>query len=270
MTAQYRLIGLMVMIILSASNMVTASPKSIIKAEEITFTGADGTLQKSYVVYDDAIKGKRPAVLVVPEWWGCGEYVRKRANMLAELGYIAIVVDMYGDGKMAEDVKAAQSLAGPFYKDPQLSKSRLEAAIKKVKEYSQTDSKKIAAIGYCFGGNVVLNAARLGMDLRAVVSFHGNLDGVEPKKDVTKAAILVCHGGADEFIGNDEIRRFKGLLDQAGTKYTFITYPGATHAFTNPAATETGKKFSLPIAYNEEGDKKSWEDMKSFLTTAFK
>ena len=241
---------------------------SSIKGEEISFTGADGVVQKSYVAYDSKIKGKRAAILVVPEWWGCNEYVRMRANMLAELGYIAIAVDMYGDGKMAPDVASAQKMAGPFYKDPQLTRSRLEAAIKKVKEYPETDPAKIAAVGYCFGGNAVLNAARMGMNLKAVVSFHGNLEGVQPKKGEVKAKILVCHGGDDEFISHDEVSRFKAYLDLASAKYTFKVYDGATHAFTNPAADATGKKFDLPIRYNEAADKKSWTDMKEFLKTA--
>ena len=240
-----------------------------IKEDSVTYNEG-GTNMKGYVAYNDNNKGKMPAVLVVHEWWGLGDYTRSRAKQLAELGYIAMAVDMYGDGKNAANPGEAQALAMPFYKDPQLAYSRLNAAINKIKTYAQTDTTQIAAIGYCYGGYVVLNAAKLGADLKGVVSFHGNLTGVAPDKQKLKAKILVCHGAADKFVKQEEVDAFKHAMDSAGITYTFKSYPDATHAFTNPASTANGKKFSMPIEYNAAADSSSWNDMKTFFGTIFK
>ncbi len=239
-----------------------------VKGEEVTYS-INGVTLKSYVAYDANKKGKRPAVIVIPEWWGNNDYSKMRADKLAALGYIAIAADMYGDDKIARDPGEAQNLATPFYKDPQLGKNRVEAALAKIKTYAETDTTKIAAIGYCFGGSMVLNAAKMGAPFKGVVSFHGGLATVPATQGSTTAKILVCHGEADKFISPDDIKKFKGNLDSLHVPYTFITYPDATHAFTNPASTETGKKFNMPIAYNEAADKKSWEDMKQFFSTIF-
>ena len=243
--------------------------RSSIKEENITYI-ADGVTMKGFIAYDSDMKGKRPAILVVPEWWGLNDYPKNRARQLASLGYIAMAVDMYGNGKIAADPKEAQALAGTFYQNPQLGKTRLDAAIKKIKEYQQTDPANLAAIGYCFGGSVVLNSAKLGSDLKGVVSFHGGLAGVRPDKNLLKAKILVCHGGSDKFVPQHDLDVFKHQLDSVGANYTVKVYPNATHAFTNPDATATGKKFNMPIEYNPEADKNSWNDMKSFFATLFK
>ena len=241
---------------------------SNIKSEEVTYTDGGVTL-KGYVAYNENQQGKRPAIVVVPEWWGNNDYPRMRARMLAELGYIAIAADMFGDGKVGTTPAEAQALVEPFYGNPQLAKSRIEAAITKVTTYQHADAGKIAAIGYCFGGSMSLIAAKLGSDLKGVVSFHGGLAGVPATEGKTKAKILVCHGGADNFISAEEIKVFRNNLDSVKVSYTFKTYEGATHAFTNPSATETGKKFNMPIEYNEPADKQSWEDMKTFFKSIF-
>ncbi|HEY8690394.1 MAG TPA: dienelactone hydrolase family protein [Chitinophagaceae bacterium] len=245
----------------------SASTMSI-KEDSVSYT-LDGKTFIGYVTYDANNKDKRPAVLIVHEWWGLTDYPRKRAKQLAELGYVAMAVDMYGDGKTAEDPKTAQELATPFYNDPQLTKTRLDAAINKLKEYKQVDTANIAAIGYCYGGFVVLNAAKLGADLKGVVSFHGNLTGTPVKKELLKAQILVCHGAADQFVKEAEVNAFKHSMDSAGVAYTFKAYPNATHAFTNPAATEKGKKYNMPIEYNAAADTASWNDMKDFFNKIF-
>ncbi|HUS02055.1 MAG TPA: dienelactone hydrolase family protein, partial [Chitinophagaceae bacterium] len=239
----------------------------VIKEDSVSYT-LEGKNYKGYVVYDSNNKDKRPGVLVVHEWWGLNDYSRGRAKQLAELGYIAMAVDMFGDGQQGDDPGAAQALATPFYKDPTLSKTRLDAALNKLKEYQQLDTANVAAIGYCFGGFVVLNAAKLGADLKGVVSFHGGLGGVPVKKELVKAKILVCHGEADDFV-NKEVEPFKKSMDSAGVAYTFKSYPKATHAFTNPNATEKGKKFNMPIEYNAAADSASWNDMKNFFKEIF-
>jgi dienelactone hydrolase len=241
-----------------------AQNKTTIQGEEISYT-ANGLMMRGYVAYDKAIAGKRPAIIVVPEWWGCNAYTHLRARMLAELGYIAIAVDMYGDGRIANNPTEAQEFATPFYKDAQLAKSRIEAAVNKLKEYPETDASKMAAIGYCFGGSMVLNMAKLGMDFKGVVSFHGGLQGVPAVEGKTKAKILVCHGAADKFVSEDDVINFKRNLDDTKTAYTFKVYENATHAFSNPEATANGIKFNMPIAYNEAADKQSWLDMVEFF-----
>lgn len=259
---------LMVFLFLGSVTFTFAKGNDKIVGKEVTYT-FNHVSMKGYVAYDGSIKGKRPAIVVVPEWWGNNEYAKVRARMLAELGYIAIAADFYGDGKIAENPTQAQEYATPFYKDANLGKDRLEAAIKELKEFPETDANKIAAIGYCFGGSMVLNAIKMGTDLKGVVSFHGGLMTAPASKGSVNGKILVCHGGSDKFIPADDIANFRKNLDTTGVTYTFITYPNATHAFTNPDATANGKKFNLPIEYNKEADKKSWNDMKDFFKTIF-
>ena len=242
------------------------SASSKIREDKVTYSVGNKTYN-GVIVYDENRKGKRPAVLVVHEWWGLNEYPVMRARKLARLGYIAMAVDMYGNGKVAANPTEAKELATPFYKDPQSAKSILDAAQSKLNEFKQTDSHKIFAIGYCFGGSVVLNSAKLGADLLGVVSFHGGLAGVPANKGLLKSEILVCHGGSDKFIPGSDITGFKHQLDSIGASYKFIVYPNATHAFTNPGSTATGKKFNMPIEYNQKADEDSWNDMILFFTT---
>lgn len=258
-------------LLLSAIMVVAAGRANAknIKTEEVVYN-ANGVAMHGMVAWDADVKGKRPAIVVVPEWWGITDYAKKRARMLAEQGYIAIAADMYGDGKIAADPKTAMEYAGPFYQDPKLGQQRIEAAIAKLKQYPETDSKRIAAIGYCFGGSMVLNAAALGTDLTAVVSFHGGLKTAPAAKGSVKGQILVCNGAADKFVPKEDIDAFRKNLDEMKVHYKFINYANATHAFTNPESTENGKKFNLPIAYNEAADKKSWNDMKTFFNETLK
>lgn len=247
----------------------TATAKEpLLKEEDVTYTG-DSTTMDGFVVYDQNMEGVRPAVIVIPEWWGLNEYPKERAKKLASLGYIAMAIDMYGNGKTADNPDSAGKYATPFYSDPQMAQRRFDAALARLKSYSQTDTSRIAAIGYCFGGAQVLNMARLGENLKGVVSFHGNLMGVPADKNTLKAAILVCHGAADPFVPAAEVAKFKKEMDSVGADYTFKAYDEATHAFTNPASTENGKKFNLPIAYNAAADSASWQDMKAFFGKIF-
>lgn len=240
-----------------------------LKEEIITYT-VDSFTMKSYVVYDENLKGKRPAVLVVHEWWGLNDYAKRRARMLAELGYIAIAVDMYGNGRTGNDPAAAQSLAMPFYTNPQMAKKHFDAALENFSKNELVDKEKMAAMGYCFGGSVVIGMAKMGSPLKGVVSFHGGLAGKAPDKKLLKAEVLVCHGGADPFVPQAEVDVFKKQMDSAGAVYSFKVYPGASHSFTNPDATEWGKKFNLPIAYQAAADEASWNDMKEFFSRIFK
>ncbi len=243
-----------------------------LKETDVTYTPVgdkDSLLLKGYIVYDENIEGKRPAVLVVHEWWGLNDYPKMRARELAKLGYIAMALDMYGNDQKGDNPEAAGKLAMPFYQNPQLAKERFEAALKVLKEYPQTDGDNVAAIGYCFGGAIALAMAKLGEDLKGVVSFHGNLNVVPADKDLLKAQILVCHGADDSFVPQAEVDIFKKQMDSIGANYIFKSYAGASHAFTNPGATALGEKFNIPIKYNAAADSASWKDMKDFFSTIF-
>lgn len=237
--------------------------------EEVVSYKVDSLDMHSFVVYDEAIKGKRPAILVIHEWWGLNDYARMRARKLAELGYIAMAVDMYGNGQMGNDPDAAGKLAMPFYNNPKMAKSHFDAAMEAFKKNPLVDPSKMAVMGYCFGGGVSIGVARMGADLKGAVSFHGNLNVVPADKNLLKAEILVCHGNDDSFVPPAEVEQFKKQMDSIGAKYTFIGYDSAVHAFTNPEATALGEKFNLPIRYNAKADSASWEAMKSFFKRIF-
>jgi len=240
-----------------------------IKEENITYSG-DNTTMDGYVAYDANKEGKRPAVLVIHEWWGLNDYPKMRARKLAELGYIAMAIDLFGNGKTADNPDDAGKLSTLLYQNTQMAKARFEAALSKLKTYTQVDTSNIAAIGYCFGGGMALNMARLGEALKGVVSFHGNLVGTPPDKNLLKARILVCHGADDKLVQQPEVDQFKKQMDSVGADYTVKVYPNAGHAFTNPAATENGEKFNIPIKYNGAADSASWNDMKEFFGRIFR
>lgn len=244
-------------------------PAPAITVNPVSYTG-DSVTMNGYVAYDSASSEKRPVVLLVHEWWGVNDYTKSRAKQLAELGYFAMAVDMYGNGAQGNDPDAAGKLATPFYKDPQMAKRRFDAALEKAKSFPQADASKVAAIGYCFGGTQVLNMAAMGEDIAGVVSFHGGLQTVPASKNALKAKILVCHGEADSFVPAGQVAAFRKNLDSVGANYIFKSYAGGQHAFTNPEATEKGKKFNLPISYNAAADTASWNDMKVFLKEVLK
>ena len=245
----------------------TKTPK--FKEENVSYT-LDKLNMGGYIVYDENIEGKRPAVLVVHEWWGLNEYTKRRARELAALGYIAMAIDMYGNGRTADNPELAGKLAMPFYQDPVMAKARFDTALNKLKSYKQVDPENIGAIGYCFGGGMLLNFVRMGEPLKGIVNFHGSLLGTTAVKDLLTAKILVLHGNDDKFVPATEVAAFKKQMDSIGAVYTFNSYPGATHAFSNPDATAMGQKFQIPIAYNAAADTASWNQMKTFFSGLFK
>lgn len=248
---------------------LASAAQAAVQGKEVSYE-ADGTTLRGYIAYDDAIKGKRPGVIVVHEWWGLNEYARKRARMLAELGYTALAVDMYGEGWSADNPKDASDLAFGLSSNIPLEKERFEAGMQFLLNHETVDADKIAAFGYCFGGGVVLNMARLGEDLKGVASFHGNLGTDNPAKPwKVKAHIISFSGDADPMIGADNVAAFRKEMEAAGAKYRVVIYPGAKHAFSNPEADVLGKKFNLPIAYNAEADKDSWAQATVFLREVF-
>jgi dienelactone hydrolase len=241
-----------------------------VQGKEVTYS-ANGTLLKGYIAYDDSIQGKRPGVLVVHEWWGLDDYARKRARMLAQSGYTALALDMYGEGKQAHHPDDAGKFAGELAKNLPLAKTRFEAAMGYLRQQKNVDAKNIAALGYCFGGSVVLQMARLGEDLKGVVSFHGNLATAHPAQPgEVKARIISFTGTDDPMIPAEQVAAFKQEMEKAGADYKVVTFAGAKHSFTNPAADEYGRKFNLPLAYDAAADKASWSETENFLAGIFK
>jgi dienelactone hydrolase len=258
------LLGL-VLVVTSVGSAVAA-----VKGEAVEYRAGD-TVLKGYLAYDNSINGRRPGVLVVHEWWGLNDYARKRARMLAKLGYTALAVDMYGNGKQAKHPDDAGKFAGEVRKNFPVAKARFDAAYALLSKQKTVDPERIAAIGYCFGGGVVLEMARAGADLDGVVSFHGSLGTSNPAQSgKVKAKVLVLNGADDPFTTEQQIDQFKKEMEDAGVDYTFISYPGAKHSFTNPDADKFGKEFNMPLAYNAQADKASWQEMQAFFKRIFK
>lgn len=232
--------------------------------EEVSYQ-VEGVEHKGYYTGPRG-PGLRPGIIIVHEWWGHNEYVRMRAEQLSKLGYHAFALDMYGEGKKATHPKDAKGFAMEAMKNPKLIKKRFEKAIEVLKSKEGVDPKRIAAIGYCFGGGIVLNMARSGVDLNGAVSFHGSLRSkIKAKKGAVKAKLLVLNGASDPMITQKDIKNFKKEMRNAQVSYEFINYPNALHAFTNPGATKIGEDYDLPVAYDKEADKDSWEVMKDFF-----
>lgn len=243
--------------------------QAAIKGEPVEYK-SNGTVHKGYLVYDDATTAKRPGVLVIHEWWGHDEHARHSARKLAEAGYVALAVDMYGEGKLAAHPDEAGKLSGDVKKDLPLMKRRFEAGKKLLKKQARVDSKRLAAIGYSFGGGVVLDMARVGEDLRGVVSFYGDLKTVQSARaGKVKAKVLVMNGAEDPFVPPEQIAAFKKEMEDAKVKYKFVNYPGAKHCFSNLNADANADKFKLPLAYSAKIDQESWVELQTFLKTIF-
>lgn len=219
-----------------------------------------GTILKGFVAWDDAVAGRRPGILVVHEWWGHDEHARTQARRLAEAGYVGFALDMYGSNKLAAHPDEAQKFMAEAVKDRATMVARFNAALAELKADSHVDPSRMAAIGYCFGGAVVLNMARAGHpDLDAIVSVHGVL-GTETraKKGAVHARVLVLTGADDTMAPPADVDALRKELDAAGATYTVVTFPGARHSFTNPKADTHGME---ALRYNAEADKRSWAAM---------
>ena len=239
--------------------LLSLSPRSAtVKTRELEYRQGDIVLQ-GFVAWDDAARGRRPGVLVVHEWWGHNEHARNQARRLAEAGYVGFALDMYGKGKVTSHPQEAQAFVSEATKDPAVLAARFNAALEQLKRDPHVDTTRIAAIGYCFGGAVVLGMARSGADLAAVVTFHGALATTSPAQPgKVKARILVLAGGADPFVPPEQVDAFKREMEAAGARFEVIDYPGAKHGFTNPDA----GKYGMPqLAYDGAADRGSWAAM---------
>ena len=240
-----------------------------VRGEEIAYD-VDGVTLNGYLAYDAAQTGPRPGVLVVHEWWGHNEYARTRARMLAEMGYTALALDMYGDGKLAEHPEDAQKFMMEVIDNLDVVVARFTAARELLEGHETTDAARTAAIGYCFGGAVVLHMTRMGIGLDAVASFHGDLRSMAtPVAAAAETRVLVLHGAADPFVPVESVDAFKQEMTDAGIDMRFVEYPDVVHSFTNPGATAYGESFELPLRYDEAADKASWAELEGFLSEVF-
>jgi len=205
---------------------------------------------------------------VVHEWMGLDDYVKRRADMLAQLGYVAFAADIYGKGVRADSMEEAQRLSGIYKGDRPLMRTRAQAALDILKKQAQVDSAKVATMGYCFGGTVALELARSGADMLGAVSFHGGLN-TPNSQDASKikGKILVLHGGDDSFVPADEVAAFEDEMRSAKVDWQLNSYGNSVHGFTND---RNGSDNSKGVAYNAKADKRSWEAMKTFFNEIFK
>lgn len=225
------------------------------------------TVLEGYLAFDDAVTGKRPGIVIVHEWTGLGNYVRKRAVQLAHLGYVAFAVDIYGKGVRPQTSEEAGREAGKYLSDRKLLRARALAGLDELLKQPQVDPARVAAIGYCFGGTAVLELARSGADLKGVVSFHGGLSAMNPSEGKNiRAKVLVLHGGDDPHVPAQQVAAFQEEMRKGGVDWQMVIYGGAVHSFTNPAS---GTDPSKGVAYNEKADRRSWEAMKSFFAEIF-
>jgi len=254
-------------ILFSAIVMVTGTVEAAVKTEVLEYKHGDVVLQ-GYIAYDDATDAKRPGVLVVHQWRGLGDYEKRRARQLAERGYVALAADIYGKGVRPKNTQEARAQATKYRSDRQLMRERAQAGLATLKAHPLCDPERTAAIGYCFGGGVVLELARSGADLKGVVSFHGNLDTPDPSdaKNI-KASIAVMHGADDPHVPTEQVLAFQKEMRDAGVDWMFTAFGGAVHSFTDSGA---GNDPSRGSAYNAKADRRSWEIMKVFFEEVLK
>jgi dienelactone hydrolase len=245
----------------------TLSLPAAIQTKTIEYKQGDTTLE-GVLVWDDAIAGKRPGVLIVHQWLGITDYEQRRAKMLAELGYVAFCADIYGKGIRPKDTKEAGIEATKYKTDRALLRARANAGLEEFEKCDLVDAKRVAAIGYCFGGTTVIELARNGAEIQGVVSFHGGLDSPTPAdgKNI-RCKVLACHGADDPFVSAKDLAAFEDELRAAKVDWQLIQYGSAVHSFTQPMA---GNDNSKGAAYNEKADKRSWQAMKDFFAEIFK
>ena len=259
MSKRYICIGLLAL-------LIAAPLHAEVVGEKITYEH-NGEVLEGYLAYDNSIPGKRPGVIVVHQWWGLTEYVRSRARQLAELGYVAFAVDMYGKGKVTKHPGQASEWMNSISENVSHWQARTTAGLKILQGHSRVDRNRIAAIGYCFGGATVQQLAYSGADLRGVVSFHGHpIAPGQNRVPQVKAKILLCHGSADPLIKPEQLIQYTAAMNASGLDWQLISYGHSKHAFTAPGA----DTFGIPaLAYNEEADRRSWLHMRLFFDEIF-
>jgi dienelactone hydrolase len=248
---------------------IVAAARGDIRTDPVEYHDGD-TLLRGYIAYDDTTEEVRPAVLVLPEWWGLTDYPKRRAQMLAQLGYVAFVADLYGNGQATADPDVARRLSTPFYGgDRTLLRQRARAGLDTLLAQKRVDKGRVAAIGYCFGGLAALELARSGAPLAGIVTFHGDLSRTpaEGPDHIGACKILVCHGGDDQLVPPAVLAAFEQEMKQEHADYQINIYSGAKHAFTNPAA---DSYHMPPVGYNAQADHRSWAAAKDFFEEIFR
>jgi dienelactone hydrolase len=236
------------------------------KTEACEYKDGDVTL-RGHLAWDDAKAGKRPGILVMPEAFGLGAQAKRRAEMLAQLGYVALAGDPYGDGAEFTDLQEAIKRAGAIFADPAKARQRVRVALDKLASLGQVDTARMASMGYCMGGSFSLELARSGASVRGVVSFHGGLQTQRPAQSgAVKAKVLVCTGADDPFVPLAQVGAFAEEMTKAGVDWQVISYGNTVHSFTNPEADKVG---APGIKYNKLSDERSWQAMKSFFAEIF-
>ena len=244
-----------------------SAASAAIQTKEIEYRQGETALQ-GYLAWDDAAKGPRPGVIVVHEWWGHNAHARRQAERLAKAGYVGFALDMFGKGKVTTHPSDAQGFVQETMKESGLAEARFNAALEQLKAQVTVDRERIAAIGYCFGGGVVLGMARAGADLDAVATFHGSIGTSSPAaKGAVKAQLLVMTGSADPFVPEEQVVALEQEMKNAGARFQVIRFPGAKHGFTNPDAGTYGME---QLAYDADADAKSWDALLKFLKKALK
>jgi dienelactone hydrolase len=248
-----------------------ANANAAVKEEPVTYTDGEATM-KGFIVYDDATQGKRPGIVMVHEWWGITKHIHNEAHNFAQQGYTVFIADMYGDAKTADNPTDAGALSGGVMKTPAVMESRFKAAQTELAKQASVNPQHIGAVGYCFGGAVVLNMARAGADLDAVAGFHASLglNTPAPAPGTVKAKVLILNGADDPFVKQEQYAALKKDFDAAKVDYRIIEYPGAVHAFTNPEATELGKKFNLPLRYDAKVNEEAQAEATKFFAADLK
>jgi len=247
--------------------VLACSVQAAVQSRTVSYQ-VDDTEFTGYLYWDDAQSGKRPGVLVVHEWWGLNDYARKRARMLAELGYVAFAVDMYGNDQVTDKPDQAREWMQEVTADVEGWRERAMKGVEQLLGSGMVADDQLAAIGYCFGGATVLQMSYANAPVKGVVSFHGALPAApEEAKGKIGPQILVLHGQADSFIAPEVVTNFRNKLDEAGATWEMNTYGGVRHGFTNPDAAA----FGIPnLAYDEMADKRSWARMQAFFNELFR
>ena len=239
-----------------------------ILTNQIEYAVGDAS-HRGYLAYDDEITSARPGVVVVHEWWGVNDYIRKRAHMLAELGFTALAIDMFA-GRTAASPDEAGALMNGVLGDMETGTRALQAGYQLLLDQPGVDRSRTAAIGYCFGGAMVLHMARIGMPLSAVASFHGALGSFHTAAPGSIGAkILVCHGGADSMVPMDDLQAFRQEMDTARADYEVLVLDGAKHGFTSPEASVNAEKYGIDVGYQQQADEKSWAAMRALFERVF-
>ena len=258
-TAMFRVL-MALSVVLSGASLVSAE----IETKRISYQEGGANLE-GVLAWDATKTGKRPGILVVHEWWGLNDYAESRARRLAELGFVAFALDMYGKGQVTNHPNEAGEWSAKIRSNTDEWRRRALAGLEILKNQETVDAQNMAAIGYCFGGSTVLQLSYADAPLKGVVSFHGALvppDGIQS----VGASVLVCHGARDGFVPPQAVQQFEAAMQKINADYQLVSYGGARHGFTNPDAGEYGID---NLKYDADADRRSWELMQSFFDEIF-